>query len=143
MLGCLVKVAIPDPKKAKIWSKTIDFVFIRYTYSSSAYRLLVHKSSIEDNHSNTIMKWRNATLFEYMFPLKKVRETHSFKRATEASSSDYHKLKDDEVEFRRSKMIKTTKKFDPNFLTYLLGNKSQTYFWRNVLSEIFRLEWDN
>jgi hypothetical protein len=40
-------------------------------------------------------------------------------------------------------MIKTTKKFDPNFLTYLLGNKSQTYFWRNVLSEIFRLEWDN
>jgi hypothetical protein len=41
-----------------------------------------------------------------MFPWKKVRENCSLKKAIEASSSDYHQLKDDEVELKRSKMIK-------------------------------------
>jgi len=56
----LTKVAIPNPKKIKIESKTVDHVFIGYAYNSSAYQFFVHKSSIKDIHLNTIMKSRNA-----------------------------------------------------------------------------------
>lgn len=98
-----------------------------YRYNSSTYRLLVYKSSIKDNYFNIIMKSRNATLFEYVLSWKKVRENHSLKRAIKASSSDYHQLKNDEVELKRSKMEKTTKTFGPNFLRDLLGNKLRTY----------------
>ena len=41
-----------------------------------------------------------------------------------ASSSNYHRLEDDEVEFRKSKRVKMTKIVGFDFLTYLLENKT-------------------
>jgi hypothetical protein len=37
MWVCLAKVALLDPKKMNIGFKTMDCVFIRYTYKSSVY----------------------------------------------------------------------------------------------------------
>jgi len=48
----------------------MDCVFIGYAYNRCAYRFLVHKSSIEDIHPNSIMESRNVILFENMFPWK-------------------------------------------------------------------------
>ena len=55
-MGYLTRVTIFDTKKIKLRPKTIDFVFIEYIYIYSAYQFLIHKSSIEDNHPNTIIE---------------------------------------------------------------------------------------
>lgn len=125
--GCLAKVAIPDPKKVRIGPKTVDCVFIGYAYNSSAYRFLVHKSSIDDIHPNTIMESRNAIFFEDVFPFKDARENRSIKRTCEASSSEEHQLEMDEPELRRSKRTKTSKTFGPDFLTYLVESEPQRF----------------
>lgn len=65
------------------------------------------------------MKSKNAILFKNVFPWKETRENCSFKRTIQANPSNYYQLEDDEVEFRKSKRIKTTKIFSPNFLIYL------------------------
>jgi len=88
---CLTKIAISDPKKFEIKLKTVCCVFIGYTYNNSnTYRFLIHKSSIEDIYPNTIMKSRNATFFEDLFPWKEAQENHLFKRIIEDSSNNYH-----------------------------------------------------
>lgn len=46
--GCLAKVILPDPKKRKIGSKTVDCLFIGYAKRSAAYRFLVLKSDVLD-----------------------------------------------------------------------------------------------
>jgi len=42
-MGCLVKVAVHDHEKVKIWRRTVNCVFIEYTYNSNAYQFLIHK----------------------------------------------------------------------------------------------------
>ena len=81
----------------------MDYVFIRYSYNSNAYRFLLNKLSIDDIYPNTIMKSKNTTLFKDVFPLKEIRENHSLKRIIEASSSDHYQSEDDEVKLKRSK----------------------------------------
>jgi hypothetical protein len=105
----------------------MDCVFIGYAYNRCAYRFLVHKSSIEDIHPNSIMESRNVILVENMFPWKETWEYRSFKRTLEASSSSYHQLEDDEVELRKSKRANIIKTFGPDILTYLLENETWTY----------------
>ena len=61
--GCLAKVAILNPKKVKIGSKTVDCVFIGYANNSSAYKFLIYKLDIPDIHENTIIESRNASFF--------------------------------------------------------------------------------
>jgi hypothetical protein len=58
----------------------MDCVFTEHAYNSSAYQFLVHKSSIEDIHPNTIMESRDTTLFEDAFPWKEGRENYSYKK---------------------------------------------------------------
>jgi len=63
-----MEVAILDPKKIMIKSKTVDYdAFIRYEYNNSVYWFLVNKSSIEDIHPNTIIELKNAIFFEDVF----------------------------------------------------------------------------
>jgi len=125
---CLTKIAISYPKKFKIKLKTVCCVFIGYTYNSSnTYGFLVHKSSIEDIYLNTIMKSRNATFFEDLFPWKEVQENHLFKRIIEDSLSNHHSLEDDKLKFKKSRRAKITKTFGLDFLTYLLKNELWTY----------------
>jgi hypothetical protein len=46
----------------------LDYIFIGYEYNSSGYWFLVHKLSVKDIHSNTIMESKNAILFGNVFP---------------------------------------------------------------------------
>jgi len=94
-----------------------------YAYNGSAYRFLVHKSSIKDIHPNTIIESRNVLFFEDVFSWNEAQEKHSLKRMIEASLSSYHQLKDDEVKLKKTKQEKMTKTFGLGFLTYLLENK--------------------
>ena len=41
---CLVIVAVPTPKRVRIWPKTLDCIFIGYIKNNSAYRFLVYHS---------------------------------------------------------------------------------------------------
>jgi len=74
------------------------------------------------------MESRNVTFFDDVFLRKEVQENCSLERIIEVSSNDHHQSGDNKVEFRMSKREKTTKKLGPDFLTYLLENKPQTYF---------------
>ena len=121
-MGCLANVAFPLPKKVKIGSKTIDFIFIGYVHNSTAYQFLIHNSNIPNIHKNTIMESRNASLFEDVFPCKSKEDPSSLKRVLETINENSQD-QDGEVEPRRSKRARTKKSFDLDFLTYVLeGN---------------------
>ncbi|KAL0288543.1 UNVERIFIED_CONTAM: Retrovirus-related Pol polyprotein from transposon TNT 1-94 [Sesamum calycinum] len=139
--GCLAKVEVPKPKQIKIWPKTVDCILIGYANNSSAYRFLVHKSTILDIHENTIIESRNVVIFENIFPCKDRKEEESSrKRTREVANGD---LQRDE-EPRRSKRAKRAKTFGPDFLTYLLENEPRTInealsspeapFWKEAIN---------
>ena len=123
-------MVVPTPKKLKIGSKTVDFIFIGYAQNSSAYRFLVYKSEILDIHKNTIMESRNASFFEHIFPCKSDEGPSSSKRTYETmneDSQDQNQEQEVEDEPRRSKRIRIEKSFGPYFLTYLLENEPQSF----------------
>ena len=128
--GCLVKVAIPTPKKVKIGPKTVDCIFIGYAHNSSAYRFLVYESKIQDIHRNTIMESRNASFFEHVFPCRSEEKASSSKRTYETMTehSQEQELEEEvEVEPRHSKRERTEKSYGPDFLTYMLESEPQSY----------------
>ena len=128
--GCLTKVMVPIPKKIKIGPKTIDCIFIGYAINSSAYRFLVHKYDIPDIHGNTIIESRNVSFFENTFPSKNACDGSSLKKTHDTATSDIdHESINDEGEetLRRSKRVRTSKSFGPDFLTYLLENEPYTF----------------
>ncbi|KAL0321308.1 UNVERIFIED_CONTAM: Retrovirus-related Pol polyprotein from transposon TNT 1-94 [Sesamum radiatum] len=139
--GCLAKVEVPKPKQIKIGPKTIDCIFIGYANNSSAYRFLVHKSTILDIHENTIIESRNAIFFENIFPCKERKEEGSSRKRThEVASGDHQR----DEEPRRSKRAKIAKTFGPEFLTYVLENEPRTInealsspeapFWKEAIN---------
>ena len=128
MWGCLVKVAIPLPKKLKIGPKIVDCIFIGYANNSSAYWFLVHESNITNIRKNTIMESKNASLFEDVFQCNSKEEPGSSKRMLETiDENSQHQNKDIEVKFRCSKRARVEKSFGPDFLTYMLEGEPQTY----------------
>ena len=104
-MGCLAKVAVPLPKKVKIRPKTIDYIFIGYAYNSITYRFLVHELNILDIRKNRIIKSRNASLFEDVFPCKSKEEPSSSKRVLETINENSQN-QDGEVEPRRNKRVR-------------------------------------
>src|SRR3954464_12252366 len=128
--GCLAKVAVPIPKKVKIGPKKVDCIFIGYANNSNAYRFLVYDSSIPDIQKNTIMKSRNASFFENVFPCKSIKAASMSKRVHETieeNSQDQNSEEKIEVEPRRSKRARTENSFGPDFLTYMLDAEPQTF----------------
>ena len=77
MWGYLAKVVVSPPKTVKIEPKVVDCIFIGYAHNSSAYQFLVHESNIPYIHKNMIMKSRNASFFEDVFPCKFKEEPSS------------------------------------------------------------------
>ena len=142
---CLAKVAVPIPKKVKIGPKTVDCVFIGYAHNSSTYRFLIHKSEIFDMHANTIIKSRNASFFENVFPYKSTQESNSSKRTHDTTVGGSQGQQDDD-EPRCSKRTRTSKSFDPDFLTYLLEDEPQSFkeamsspeapYWKEAINDI-------
>jgi len=94
---CLTKLTILNLKLVKIGPKTVDCVFIGYTYNSSAYRFLVYKSNIKNIHPNIIMESRNATFFKDVFTLKEAQKNHPFKRMIVVGPNSYHQSENDVI----------------------------------------------
>ena len=119
-------MAVPIPKKVKIGQKIVDCVFIGYAHDSSAYRFLIHKLEIIDMHANSIVKTRNASLFENVFPYKSTQKSNSSKRTHDTTIGSSKGQQDDDVP-RRSKRTRTSKSFGLDFLTYLLEDEPQSF----------------
>jgi hypothetical protein len=66
--GCLAKVNVPINKKCKLGPKTVDCIFLGYSFHSTGYRFLIRKSNVPDMYVDTIMESRDATFFENEFP---------------------------------------------------------------------------
>ncbi|KAL0307596.1 UNVERIFIED_CONTAM: Retrovirus-related Pol polyprotein from transposon RE1 [Sesamum angustifolium] len=139
--GCLAKVEVPKPKQIKIGPKTVDCILIGYANNSSAYRFLVHKSTILDTHENTIIESRNAIFFENIFPCKDRKEEESSRKRTREVANGDHQRDEDP---RRNKRAKRAKTFGLDFLTYLLENEPRTInealsspeapFWKEAIN---------
>jgi len=129
--GCLTKVAVPKPKLVKIGPKTIDCIFIGYAINSCAYQFLVYKSYILDIHVNTIIESRNVIFFENIFPHNMSCEARLQKRSRDTITSETQNESNIELnkeeELKRSKRMRISKSFGPDFVTYLLKNEPQTF----------------
>jgi hypothetical protein len=61
--GCLVKLNMSINKKHKLRPKTVDCIFIDYSFHSIGYRFLIIKSRVPDMHIGVIMESIDATFF--------------------------------------------------------------------------------
>ena len=86
----------------------MDYVFIKYSYNSTAYLFIIHKSNIGGIHYNTIIESRNAIFFKDVFLFKETQEDCSFNISIHINLSDYH-LSKDKTKLRRSKKVNKSK----------------------------------
>jgi len=68
--GFLAKVNVPINKKRKLGPKTVDCVFLGYSFHNTGYRFLIIKFDVPDMYVDTIMESRDTILFENEFPMK-------------------------------------------------------------------------
>jgi transposase InsO family protein len=76
---CLAKVNVPINKKHKLGPKTIDCIFLGYSFHSVGYRFLIINSGVSDMHVGIIMESRDAIFFENEFPMKNAPSTTGHK----------------------------------------------------------------
>ena len=139
-------MAATTPKNMKIGPKTIACIFIGYAHNSNVYKFLVYESKNPNIQKNTIMESRNASFFEHVFPYRSKEGSSSLKQTYETMNEWSHGLehwKKVQTEPRRGKRTRVEKSFVIEFLTYLLGNKSQNYeevvnsskgsFWKETI----------
>ena len=116
-------MAVPTTKKMKIGPKMVDCIFIGYAHNSNTYRFLVYESKNPNIHKNTIMKSRNASFFEHVFPCRSKERSSSLKQTYEIMNEESHDSEDEqgvETEPRWNKRIRVEKSLGLEFLTYLL-----------------------
>ena len=125
--GCLAKVAIPEPKRRKIGSKTIDTIFIGYGQNTSANRFLIIDSEINGISNNKIIESRDDTFFEDIFPFKskiptQVKQTPLTNDESSTSNSDLlRKDREIPVELRRSRRPRIEKNLGDGFFHFSSG----------------------
>ena len=68
MWRCLTKVS--EHKRKKLGLKTVDAIFLGYMETSYVYRFLVIRSNVSCINVNTIVEFRDATLFKHVFLMK-------------------------------------------------------------------------
>ncbi|KAK4385901.1 hypothetical protein Sango_2714100 [Sesamum angolense] len=68
--GCLAKVLIPEHKRKKLGSKTVDVVILGYVETSYALRFLVIKLKTSSIEVNTIVEFHDVVFLEDVFPIK-------------------------------------------------------------------------
>ncbi|KAL0534104.1 hypothetical protein IC582_028385 [Cucumis melo] len=77
------------------------------------------------------MESRNVTFFENIFPHKMTCKARLQKRSFDSITSEPQNRPNDELnkdeELRRSKRMRISKSFGPDFVTYLLENEPQTF----------------
>jgi hypothetical protein len=142
--GCLAKVNVPINKKRKLGPKTVDCIFLGYSFHSTGYRFLIIKFDVPDMYVDTIMESRDATFFENEFPMKNTPSDtshdtiipHEHKLSIPIDhAEDLHvhiPEEDDTIVTRKSKRQRVTKSFDNDFVVYLVEDTpttiSETYF---------------
>ena len=136
--GCLAKVNVPINKKRKLGPKTVDCVFLGYSFHSTGYRFLIIKSDVPDMYVDTIMESRDATFFENEFPMKNTpsdtsHETIIFHEhelsipIDHAEDSHVHiPEEDDTMVTRKSKRQRVAKSFGNDFIVYLVEDTPTT-----------------
>ena len=138
----MIKVAIPEPKKRKIGSKSIDAAFIGYALDSNVNRFLVINSEISDISNNTIIEARDAVFFENIFPFKsKISENPRTSIPSNLPSSSSSQPFD--IEPRRSKRGRIQKDFGEDFFTFLVEGDPSSFqeamdspespFWKEAI----------
>ena len=148
--GCFSKVAIPEPKRRKIGSKTIDTIFIGYGQNTCANRFLVIDSEINGISNNTIIESRDATFFEDRFPFKskiptQVKQTPLTNDESSTRNNDLlRKDREISVELRRSKRPRIENNLGDGFFTFLVESEPTSYkeamssleapFWKEAIN---------
>ena len=139
--GCLAKVGIPEPKKRKIGSKTVDAIFIGYTQGTTNRFLVIHSDN-PDVSPNTIIEARDATYFEDIFPYK-TRMPKQLASSSSSSMSNNPSTSTSLEEPRRSKRGRIEKDYGDDFLVYSVEGEPSTYseamsspdapFWKEAI----------
>ena len=65
--GCLAQISVPEPKKRKIGSKTVDAIFIGYALDRNVNCFLEVNSEISEISNNIITEARDIVYFENIF----------------------------------------------------------------------------
>jgi hypothetical protein len=61
-------VNVPINKKRKLGSKTVDCIFLGYSFHSTEYRFLIIKSDVPDMYVDTIMNQETQHFLRMSFP---------------------------------------------------------------------------
>nr|GEU49243.1 DNA-directed RNA polymerase subunit beta' [Tanacetum cinerariifolium] len=97
-------------------------------------RFLVYKSNIDDIRNNIIIESAEADFFENIFPYKDKEKQilNPWKRVmndqlSQDETYNNSEVSQENVEPRRSKRVKVTKDFRPDYMTYIVNEEPQTY----------------
>jgi hypothetical protein len=122
-LPCKGKCAAAKEEKAS--PKTVDCIFLGYAHNSATYKFLVVHSETSIVDVNVIIKSRDVTFFENIFPMKKKEVvTPDGPRMTYSLlSSVYGPTPDVEL---RSKRQRTEKSLGDDHITYLVDEEPRT-----------------
>jgi hypothetical protein len=86
--GCLAKVNVLINKKRKLGPKTVDCIFLGYSFHSTRYRFLIIKSDVSGMYVDTIMESRDTTFFENEFPMSTQTQFKEFTTRTMLKSQE-------------------------------------------------------
>nr|GEU60437.1 retrovirus-related Pol polyprotein from transposon TNT 1-94 [Tanacetum cinerariifolium] len=110
----------PSYKRMKVWG--------------CLAKVLGYKSNVEDISNNIIIESAEADLFENIFPYKdKEKQVSNLRKRvmndqlSQAETDNNSEVPRENVESRRSKRAKVTKDFGPDYMTYIVNEKTQTY----------------
>ena len=129
---------MPINKKRKLGPKTIDCVFLGYSFHSTGYRFLIIKSDVPDMYVDTIMESRDATFFENEFPMKNTpsktshetiipHEQEMFIPIDNTEETHMHiPEEDDTIVTWKSKIQRIAKSFSDDFIVYLVEDTPTT-----------------
>jgi hypothetical protein len=113
----------------------VDCVLLGYAFHSIGYRFLIVKSEVFDMRVGTIMESNDATLLEYIFPMKgsssssnqempssSSQELFTIPKPTISIEHSDNLVEDNNEALTRSKRQRTAKFFGDDFIVYLVDD---------------------
>jgi hypothetical protein len=131
-------VNVPINKKHKLGPKTVDCIFLAYSFHNTGYRFLIIKSNVPDMYVDTIMESRDATFFENEFPMKNtpsdtnhetiIPHEHELSIPIDHVEDPHVHIPedDDTIVTRKSKRQRVAKSFGNDFIVYLVEDTPTT-----------------
>ncbi|KAL0409665.1 UNVERIFIED_CONTAM: hypothetical protein Sradi_1900900 [Sesamum radiatum] len=153
--GVPAKVLVPEHKRKKLGSETVDVVFLGYVEISYTLRFLIIKSEILDIEVNTIVEFHDAVFIEVVFSMKiGIPSSVSFDDLLTSTSIPEHVEKmtnvrinpsstslthEESDEPRRSKRARVVKNFRSDFATYNIEDDPITF--KDVIASSEAKQW--